>query len=114
MDFLSRSSRVLTLLFALLQLALPGTLSVADAMRVEAGRTATVHAEDRSHGGCPTPHTDACDLCRYLSSAAAGVRNATSVFDAVAVFPQPDADAERAPRSAADLARRSRAPPLNS
>jgi hypothetical protein len=113
MAFLSRSARMWTLLFALLQLTLPGMLSVVDAMRVETGRTAVAHVEDQSHGGCPAPHTDACDLCRYLSSAATGVRNATPVLDAAAVLSAPVATAEWAPRSAASLTRRSRAPPEN-
>lgn len=110
MVFLSRSSRFLTFLFALLQLSLPGALGVIDAM---ASRTTAAHAEDQSHRGCPTTHTDACVVCRYLSGAAAEARSETPVLVAAAVLAQPLAADGWAPRSAGNVARHSRAPPEN-
>jgi hypothetical protein len=111
MALLSRSARFLTLLFALLQLTLPGALSVADAVRAVNGRAAVSHVEDRSHSGCPAPHTDACDLCRYLSGAAAGTRTGTPLLVDHAVATRPAVARDEAPCSTDGFARRSRAPP---
>src|SRR5215210_5240041 len=76
MKLLSRRSRILTVAFALAQLALPGALRVVDAMTAGDGRTAVSHVEESSGLQCRAPHTDDCILCRHLSTSATRSSNA--------------------------------------
>lgn len=61
-------SRLLTMLFAAGQLALPASLSVGDALVSGDARSTFAHAEDASRAACKAPHADDCAVCRYLTA----------------------------------------------
>ena len=67
----SRWSRLVTMLFAAAQFALPASLSIGDAIASNDGRAARSHVEDTTRAGCKTPHADDCTVCRYLTALAA-------------------------------------------
>ena len=60
--------RVSALLWAVLQLALPGALSVIDGSAMKRdGVDIVAHVEATSSKSCQPPHSTDCSLCRYLS-----------------------------------------------
>lgn len=59
--------RVLMLLWAIVQIALPTVAVVADAGASAAGVAAHAHIEDRSHGTCVPVHGADCVLCQFLT-----------------------------------------------
>jgi hypothetical protein len=60
--------RVSALLWAVLQLALPGALSVIDGAAMKRdGVDVVAHVEATSSKSCQPPHSTDCGLCRYLS-----------------------------------------------
>lgn len=63
------TARFLWLLFAALQLGLPGAASLADA-RLEAAASAGPHVESRSSPSCPPGHPAGCLLCQFLQTPA--------------------------------------------
>ena len=66
---LRRSVRVFGLLWAALQFALPGAVSVFDGIAtLRDGIGAVAHIEDTSGKSCQPPHSAECGLCRYLSA----------------------------------------------
>ena len=62
--------RVLWLLGALLQLALPGTAAWADARLDVAGAHAVAHIESHSTTSCARIHPLDCALCHFLTAPA--------------------------------------------
>jgi hypothetical protein len=110
MSLLSRQSRFLTVLCAFVQLALPGTLGVLDAMSARDGRGSVAHIEDTSSKQCRTPHSDDCAVCRYLSIGATKSESAPSVVPHVDRI-EPRVFAEADPCSVSHGVFRSRAPP---
>lgn len=65
---LSWWSRLLKVLFAAGQFALPAALSIGDATVSDDGRAALSHVEDSSRAACRAPHAGDCAVCRYLSA----------------------------------------------
>jgi hypothetical protein len=65
-------SRAFALVAAIIQVALPGVLTIADATseRAAVGSSVATHAESKSTGNCARPHTEDCVLCRHLSTPA--------------------------------------------
>ena len=66
---LRRSLRGFGVLWAVLQIALPGGLAVLDGMASLRDRADVVaHVEATSGKTCQPPHSTECGLCRYLST----------------------------------------------
>lgn len=67
---LSRFARVLWQLTAVLQLALPSVVSLADAELERAAQSAraTSHVEDHTRRNCPPVHQADCALCQHLTT----------------------------------------------
>ena len=74
---LGRWPRFLTMLFAAAQLALPASLSVADAIASDDGRGVQAHVEDTTRSTCRAPHSADCAVCRYLSAPAESASRAS-------------------------------------
>jgi hypothetical protein len=110
MILLSRRSRFLTILCALVQVVLPGALGVADALSSSDGRASTGHIEDARGQQCRAPHTDECIICRHLSTGATRSDPALGSVPQIA-RPLPPAAVEADPRSVAHRGFCSRAPP---
>ena len=71
--------RVVALLFALLQLALPPFATVADARQERAsGAVAVPHAEGERSDSCAAAHPAHCAICQFLTAAASPARAATA------------------------------------
>lgn len=71
MTRLALRSRTVTLLFAVVQIALPAALGAADAMMADGGRKAVAHVEETSGKLCTAGHTADCSICRHLSTPSA-------------------------------------------
>ena len=72
MNRLSRQYRVLALVWAVLQFALPSVVTLVDA--ISTGRSAAeavAHVEESSSTRCQPPHSAECALCRYVSATVA-------------------------------------------
>ena len=65
---LSRPVRLLTLLLAAMQFAVPALVSVADGSGARAGRTSAAHIEEVGGKQCRPPHSEDCLICRFLSA----------------------------------------------
>lgn len=100
--------QLLTLIFALVQLALPGALGVIDAMSAGDGR-GSAHVEETTGQQCRAPHTDDCTICRHLSAGAKSAPAAVLLPHTSSIAAAPSAEA--GPRSAAHRTVHSRAPP---
>ena len=105
--------RAFWLVYAILQMALPGVASIADA-RLEAEsirERPTSHAEEHGSPNCARVHPADCAFCRILSAAA---RPAASDSDSpvalLRIAPPSDGQADFARLSR--LSTRSRAPPV--
>ena len=68
------------LVWAALQLALPGTAALADALASRDGVTATAHVEDTSRASCVRVHDTECAFCQLLSTCAAPEASAAPDF----------------------------------
>ena len=64
---LTRATRLLTLLFAAMQFAVPAVASVVDGA-AGAERGAGSHVEDFGRNKCTPPHSADCAICRFLST----------------------------------------------
>lgn len=65
--------RILVVVLAMLQVALPGIGAIADgrvAVAAAAGQYA--HVEESSSATCPVAHAPDCAVCRFLSAGAMG------------------------------------------
>ena len=76
----SAVARLLTLVFAALQLGAPPLASVADAwVERDGAPRATAHIESHGSPGCPRVHPVDCGLCQVLSALAAPPRRPATV-----------------------------------
>jgi hypothetical protein len=104
--------RVLALLWAVLQFALPGVALVADARLERASlEVAGSHVESGTSEDCPPVHRDECALCQVLSRSAQPAD--APELPAIAEVVRPSAAAPAEPQSgrAAASASLPRAPP---
>lgn len=62
--------RVAILLWAVLNLALPGAASLLDGLHGASAGTSYRHFEDTRSSSCASVHADDCTLCRYLTQQA--------------------------------------------
>lgn len=76
----SRWSIVLTLLFALGQLALPAALTIGDAHASAHGRAVVGHIEGGSGSGCRAPHPSDCAVCQFITALAAPAPTVVAQF----------------------------------
>ena len=102
--------RLVTVLFAVVQFALPGALSVADGVAANDVSETVVHVEDMARKQCRPPHTADCAVCRHLATRTVG-NSATHVGFAGTTKVELAASAVASPLSAADFVLHSRAPP---
>jgi hypothetical protein len=72
------------LLWAALQLALPGVASLADAIASRDGASATVHIEDASGASCVRVHDTECVFCQFLTACASPAGSPAPEFVAAA------------------------------
>jgi hypothetical protein len=63
--------RALMLLWAIVQIAVPTIVAVADSSESATRLAAHAHVEDRSHGTCVPVHGSDCILCQHLNGLAA-------------------------------------------
>jgi hypothetical protein len=64
----SAYARALVVLIAIVQMAMPGVASVADAwLTAQRPSEVRVHAEDRTHANCARLYADDCVLCTFLA-----------------------------------------------
>ncbi len=64
----SAYSRALVILIAIVQMAMPGVASVADAwLNAQQPNAVRVHAEDQTHANCARLIADDCVLCTFLA-----------------------------------------------
>jgi hypothetical protein len=86
--------RLVTLLFALLQLALPTLASVADARleRESESPRAAAHVESPGGSTCPRIHPADCALCQFVSAAGAAPPRPPAPAPAPALGAAPDGD----------------------
>lgn len=108
----SGPTRLLALLFALVQLALPPLATIVDARQERAsGAVAVPHAEGERSDSCAAAHRADCALCQLLTTPAAPARLAAEppVTSPHAVGPQGAGPSSRAADLSASA--RPRAPP---
>lgn len=65
---LSRSVRLLALLLAAMQFAVPAVVSVVDGAQARGGRNSASHVEEVGGKQCRPPHSEDCLVCRFLSA----------------------------------------------
>jgi hypothetical protein len=103
--------RVLWLLGALLQLALPGAAAWADARLDAVGAHAAAHIESHTTQSCARVHAPDCALCHFLTAPAVRAR-ATALHLDVADAKRPHgADSRALPHPLARPHPQPRAPP---
>jgi hypothetical protein len=64
----NRFARLVTLIFAAAQFALPAVASVADGAAAAGGRNSAAHVESKGDRDCKPPHTADCAICRFLTT----------------------------------------------
>ena len=80
---LSRALRLLTLLLAAMQFAVPAVVSMADGVSAYAGRKVVAHVEPTGGNNCAPSHSPDCVCCRFLSTVF-GVNDASAATEVVA------------------------------
>ena len=110
MMLLTRRSKCLTILCALVQLVLPGALGVIDAVSAWEARGSVAHIEETAGLQCRAPHSDECIICRVLSSSATASTPSAGLIPRIACT-RPTTSAAADPRSVSHRGFRSRAPP---
>ena len=111
---LRRAVRGWTLLWALLQFALPTAATYADAMLEQAGVGAPVtHVEADGTAGCPAVHPADCAICHLVQSRITGA-DAPSCIPAFTIRRPAQHDTHAAAPPGVDVARvhLPRAPPI--
>jgi hypothetical protein len=110
---LSPARRLLFGCIAIVQVAMPALVALADAeLASRSGGAAVVHIEDHTTRACRAVHPDDCALCQFLSllapqRAGAAVLPAADVTRSVV-----GDDASRLPASIVRALQRTRAPPV--
>lgn len=79
MNRLSRSVRMVILLFAAMQFAVPAVVSVADGAVARVGPEQAPHVEGLGTNACARIHPADCLLCRVLSTTISPPRGPVSV-----------------------------------
>ena len=102
--------RLLTLLFAAAQFALPAAASIADGLAARATGNPRAHVENVAGTHCQPVHGADCTLCRYLSGTSA-TPAATPLTPIQSAVGQCISSENIAGRSAAHFQAHSRAPP---
>jgi hypothetical protein len=113
MRHLSPTRRVFLAALAIVQVAVPALVAIADAeLALRSGGPAVVHVEDHTGRACRAVHPDDCALCQFLSLLAPQ-RSGSTVLPAVDVArPGICDDASRLPSSIVRALHRTRAPPV--
>src|SRR5260221_992407 len=86
---LSRPFRLLTLLLAAMQFAVPAVVSVVDGDGARAGRPLGTHVEEFGQNQCKPPHSADCAICRFLSTAHSQPGTPVAAFVATEVAAAP-------------------------
>ena len=109
----SPTRRVLLAALAIVQMAVPALVAIADAeLASRSGGAAVVHVEDHTQRSCRAPHPDDCALCQFLSLFAPQRAGATVLPAADSARPVVCDDASRLPASIVRALQRTRAPPV--
>jgi hypothetical protein len=103
--------RVVTLLWAVLQLALPSAITIADATLAPASARFE-HVEESSGTDCASVHADDCALCRYLTNFSAEAPRAECLAHPEQIAGRPERPATSVRVAAIRALPLSRAPPL--
>ena len=106
----SRLRRTLTVALAIVQVAVPSFVALADAThRTGAVR---VHIEDHTQRNCVPVHSDDCALCRFMSHLSALKAGAPTLLCTTSVHVAVRSVGVRTPALLARSQQRSRAPPV--
>src|SRR4051794_6587433 len=73
---LNRPIRLLTLLLAAIQFAMPGVATVLDGQSAHEGGRMSAHIESGAQKSCKAPHSADCAVCRFLTQAVSRDRTA--------------------------------------
>ena len=107
-------SRVLLSAVAIIQMAVPALVVVADARLVsDSDGPQPVHAEDHTQKGCRPVHPDDCALCRLLTNLSAPRPSAPALPAETTARSSVSNDASRSPASITRAHERTRAPPVS-
>jgi hypothetical protein len=85
----SRFARMVTLLFAAIQFAVPAVASVGEGVFSRRVVDPRVHVEEHGQKDCAPPHTADCAICRYLVDHAGFVPPAVVPAEIVVDQPEP-------------------------
>lgn len=78
----SSTKRVMLMLFAIVQMAMPSIASIADGwLRAQSPVEAVSHAEDKTRSNCVAVHADDCALCSVIAQCAPEVAAAFVPLD---------------------------------
>lgn len=108
----SPTRRILVAALAILQMAVPALVAIADANAASRSAGAQVHIEDHTRRACKAVHPDNCALCQFLSFLAPQRASATVVPVAALGPSRGFDDAARLPGAIARTLHRTRAPPV--
>jgi hypothetical protein len=109
----SRLFRSVALLFAMLQMAMPGIASVADAWRAQDQRDlAPIHAEEHSEQACVPIHPEICALCEFAASCLPTIDAPHAAADVLANAEQVATRDVHASGAKSGVTARPRAPPV--
>ena len=97
---------------AIVQMAVPALVALADAELASRSAGAQVHIEDHTRRACKTVHPDDCALCQFLSFLSPQRANATVLPVAEVARSHVCTDTSRLPSSIVRALHRTRAPPV--
>jgi hypothetical protein len=110
---LSPTRRLLIGALAIVQVAVPALVAIADAeLASRSGGAAVVHVEDHTGLACRPVHPDDCALCQFLSFLAPHRATGTILPSADVAHAGIRVDASRLPSSIVRALQRTRAPPV--
>jgi hypothetical protein len=110
---ITRAHRGLVVALAIVQMAAPALVAVADAeLAARARGSAQPHVEDHTRRACRPVHGDDCALCQLLSHLASSRTDAPVVPEAVSERVHDCRDASQLPVSSTRALERTRAPPV--
>ncbi len=112
MRHLSPTRRVLIAALAIVQMAVPALVAIADAEAASRSAGAQVHIEDHTRRSCTAVHPDDCALCQFLSLLSPQRAHAAVLPAADSARPHGCADITRLPTSVVRALQRTRAPPV--
>ncbi|MFI5310767.1 MAG: hypothetical protein ACHQQ3_06010 [Gemmatimonadales bacterium] len=112
MRHLSPTRRLLVAALAVVQMAVPALVAIADAELASRSAGAQVHIEDHTRRACTPAHPDDCALCQFLSSLSSERGSGVALPVALAATTGPVCDSSRLPAWVAVALQRTRAPPV--